>query len=289
MIKKKPLKIGVVDSCLEPFYREVLSERYDLTFDKENPDFLFFGDENFGTENLKYSRDKCIKIFHTGENRRPENYDCHYALSFDHNNSSWHYRLTGWSMTPFFYNKHPFFHIANAHNVRHEKTKFCVFIHRNPNCQVRNAVFSEVSKYKKVDSAGTLFNNTGFIVGPEYDEKLDFIKNYKFVFAFENSSYPGYLTEKIMDAFYVNSVPLYWGSPTVDLDFNENSFINAGKFRTIQDLVNYIIEVDNNDELYEKIISQPKFKHGVIPSALFYDNFLNWFDATVYNKINMRQ
>ena len=285
---KKKLKIGIVDSCSADFYKEILALRYDLTIDQENPDFLFFGDENFGTINLQYSKDKCIKIFHTGENRRPENYDCHYAMTFDHNLNPWHYRLPGWALVPFFYKKYEFTHILNAHNIKHPKTKFCVFMHRNPNNNLRNIFFHELCKYKKVDSAGPLFNNVGFLLGDQYDAKLDFIKDYKFVLSFENSSYPGYVTEKIMDGFYVNSIPIYWGSATVDLDFNEDAFINAGKFHSIQSVIDHIIKIDNDDALYNNMISQTKFKYGICPPSMIYDNFLNWFDATVYNRINMR-
>ena len=208
-MNKKPLRVGFVDVCTSEFYETILAQRYDLTIDNDNPNFLFFGDENFGTRNLQYSKDKCIKIFHTGENRRPENYDCHYAMTFDHNPNPWHYRLPGWALVPFFYKKFQFDHIFNAHNIKHLKTKFCVFIHRNPNNNVRNAVFHELCKYKKVDSAGPLFNNIGHVISPDYDAKLDFIKDYKFVLSFENSPHPGYVTEKIMDGFYVNSVPIY--------------------------------------------------------------------------------
>jgi hypothetical protein len=287
-MQKKPLKIGYVDTCSSEFFETILSTRYDLIIDHENPDFLFFGDENFGTRNLQYSKDKCIKIFHTGENRRPENYDCHYAMTFDHNLSPWHYRFPSWALVPFYYKKQDFNHIFNAHNLKYEKNKFCVFIHRNPNNNVRNFVFHELCKYKKVDSAGPLFNNIGYTISTDYDAKLDFIKNYKFVFSFENSPSPGYVTEKIMDAFYVNSIPIYWGSATVDLDFNENSFIDAGKFSNAKELIDRIISIDNNDEMYYNITSQPKFKHNIAPSCMIYDNFLNWFDAIVFNKLYMR-
>jgi hypothetical protein len=126
------------------------------------------------------------------------------------------------------------------------------------------------------------------VISPDYDAKLDFIKDYKFVLSFENSPHPGYVTEKIMDGFYVNSVPIYWGSATVDLDFNEASFINAGKFDSLQSLIDHIVKVDNDDSMYNTMISESKLKHNIPPSCLIYENFLNWFDAIVYNKIYMR-
>ena len=91
-----------------------------------------------------------------------------------------------------------------------------------------------------------------------------------------------------MDGFYVNSVPIYWGSATVDLDFNPESFINAGNFDSLESFIDHVIKIDNDDNLYNDMISQPKLKYGIPPSCMIYDNFLNWFDAVVYNKIYAR-
>lgn len=281
---KKHLRLGFADTCSTQFFVDTLSTRFDIIIDNDKPDFLIFGDENFGTTNTRFSKNDCIKIFHTGENRRPENYDCHYALSFDHTFEPWHYRLPGWALVPFGYKKYPFTHIFAVHQQKEPKSKFCVFIHRNPSNQLRNHFFNELSKYKKVDAAGPLFNNIGHVIGSDYDAKLDFIKDYKFVLAFENSSYPGYVTEKIMDGFYVNSIPVYWGSPTVGLDFNTEAFLNAHDFGTVENLINRIIEIDKDDELYYNMTAQPKFRHNIAPYPLVYDNYLNWFESIVYNK-----
>lgn len=43
------------------------------------------------------------------------------------------------------------------------------------------------------------------------EDKQKTLKKYSFVLAFENSDFPGYITEKIIDAFKSGSVPLYWG------------------------------------------------------------------------------
>ena len=283
-MNKKPLKLAFVDTCSSEFFMTVLGTRFDITLEDRNPDFLIFGDENFGTSNRLFSKEKCIKIFHTGENRRPENYDCHYAMTFDHNYNNWHYRLPGWALVPFGYKKLPFDHIFNVHTNLEKKTKFAVFIHRNPRNNIRNEFFLELSKYKKVDAAGPVFNNIGFVIGSDYDAKLDFIKDYKFVLSFENSPHPGYVTEKIMDGFYVNSIPIYWGSQTVDIDFNPKSFINCHDYENMGRVIDRIIEVDNNDDLYYNYVSQPKFRHNLPPKEMMYDNFLNWFESVVYEK-----
>lgn len=38
------------------------------------------------------------------------------------------------------------------------------------------------------------------------------MRRYKFTIAFENQSYPGYVTEKIADALMAGTVPIYWGA-----------------------------------------------------------------------------
>jgi hypothetical protein len=42
-------------------------------------------------------------------------------------------------------------------------------------------------------------------------DKLQTLREYNFVLAFENTDYPGYITEKIIHAFMAGTVPLYWG------------------------------------------------------------------------------
>jgi hypothetical protein len=161
------LILGVTDTHehLAQFFMSVLGTRYNVEIvdpNKETPEILLFGDDNFGSNNTNFSRKDCIKLFYTGENRRPENFDCDYAISFDHNFEPWHYRLPlyviyMWALeyihnTPYDYN-----YIFNP--VVKEKTDFCSFVVSNPNCIERNEFFKKLHAIKHVDSAGKLYNN----------------------------------------------------------------------------------------------------------------------------------
>ena len=89
------LRLGITDTHehLAEFFISVLGSRYDVELvdvDQDTPDVLLFGDNNFGNKNMKFSRNDCIKLLYTGENQRPEDYDCDYAISFDHNFEPWH-------------------------------------------------------------------------------------------------------------------------------------------------------------------------------------------------------
>lgn len=81
-------------------------------------------------------------------------------------------------------------------------------------------------------------------------DKLDFISQYKFNIAIENYSKPGYTTEKIMESFVSDTVPIYWGNPLINEDFNPSAFINLHDFFSIEDAVQRIVEIDNNDKEY---------------------------------------
>ena len=104
-----------------------------------------------------------------------------------------------------------------------------------------------------------------------------FMQDYKFSIAFENSSYPGYTTEKILHAMLANTVPIYWGNPQVAKDFNPNSFINCHDFKDLDSVVDYIKKVDQNDDLYRQYLAEPFFKNNEVPLHLQETTIVNWF------------
>ena len=143
----RKLKLGFTDTHdhLAQFFSSILANRFDVEIDNENPEYLIFGDENFGTNNKKFNRSDVVKIFYTGENRRPENYDCDYAITFDHNFNNWHYRLPlyviyQWSLEQIHKTKYSYYHLLGD-NEPQEKTDFASFVVSNGNCKERNEFF----------------------------------------------------------------------------------------------------------------------------------------------------
>ena len=85
-----------------------------------------------------------------------------------------------------------------------EKTKFCNFIYSHQGCRDRENFYRLLSEYRRIDSPGAVFNNMpGLSARRDRDwfgEKVEFMRPYKFSIVFENSSYPGYTTEKLLSA-----------------------------------------------------------------------------------------
>lgn len=287
----KKLKIQFIDTwdaCVQ-FFVDVLSNYYDIEITND-AEFLLFCDENFGNSNLAYSKNDVTKILFTGENRRPDDYDCNYAITFDHNFNHWHYRLPlyvmdMWAIEVFHkMSSRPYGYLFQKNTVNvSDKTEFCAFVHRNSNNPIRNNFFKKLNSIKTVNSAGKLFNNTGLDL-PDVPSKIDYFTKHKFSLCFENSSHPGYITEKILHGFYGNTIPIYWGSRTAAKDFNPGAYLNYFDYKNEDVLIQKIMELDSNDDLYHRIVNAPKFLYNIPNECVILNNFLNWFDAVVYEK-----
>jgi hypothetical protein len=129
----------------------------------------------------------------------------------------------------------------------------------NPHSKKRISFFKTLSQHKHIASGGKVLNN----IDDKVDDKISFLKKFKFNIAFENSQYPGYVTEKIVEAFMARTVPIYWGAPDVSLEFNPKSFINISDFDSDEDAIKYIINLDKDE--YDKYLLQNPFINGIVP------------------------
>jgi alpha(1,3/1,4) fucosyltransferase len=254
----KELKINFTDfwpnyDKKDNYFYNLLETNYDLVID-ENPDLLFYS--SFGHDYLNY---KCTRIFYTGENKRPDFTACDFAFTFDFLEHKKHFRLPLYSI---YIDHHHMLSQLEYKKTREEaaliwkgKTKFCCMVVSNPNCTKRIEFFKYLSTYKPVDSGGNVLNN----VGGQVANKAAFIKEYKFVISFENSLQDGYTTEKIMEPILQDCIPIYWGNKLVDRDFNSQRFLDYNQFKSEEDLIKRILEIDQNDDLAIDMIMQSTF------------------------------
>ncbi len=144
------------------------------------------------------------------------------------------------------------------------KRKFCNFVYSNTifgeNAKRRIEFCKELSKYKPVDCPGQVLNNMKHAIssrnGNWVKGKLDFIRNYKFTIAFENHILNGYSTEKLYHPLLVKSVPIYSGDPNIKNYYNNKAFINVDDYKSWDDAIEYIVKLDNDDELYMQMIKE---------------------------------
>lgn len=111
-----------------------------------------------------------------------------------------------------------------------------------------------LSLYKKVDMGGRYKNNVGRV-----RNKIEFLKAYKFSIAMENSEGDGYSSEKILQSFLSGTIPIYYGNYIIDEYINPKSFILIKGNKDINSKIKYIEKIDNNNELYKKILKEKVF------------------------------
>lgn len=202
-----------------------------------------------------FAPDHSIKIFYTIENLAPDFNACDYAIGFE-----WMQFEDRYMRFPLYYwyprinelmeNKH---HLS-IEKIKQKKARFCDITVSNTNrAPIYKELFDALSKYKPVDSGGAWNNN----IGEKVKDKLAFNEMHKFSIVCENSAHSGYTTEKIVEAFAANCIPIYWGDPSVARVFNPKAFINVSDFSSVEEVVEYVKKVDMDDELYESMLREP--------------------------------
>lgn len=233
----------------------------------EDADVMFFS--LFGNENGRYK--DCKKIFFTGENVRPNFKRCDYSLTFDADeHEGKNFRLPLWYLyidwfevnsydnpdwlipESYLYNDNEF--------TQKKKDKFCSIVYGKQIESRINAIQNISSNYKQVDVFGKANPNYYLPDGEKY--KLDLISNYKFSLCYENSVTPGYHTEKLLHGKVAGNIPIYYGDKSIGEDFNPDCFINAVDMSD-EELIQKIIELDQSDNLYNKMAKEPIFTEKV--------------------------
>lgn len=246
----KTVKIKYVDFWKgfnpDDFYiHQALKEKYNVSLSND-PDILIYS--CFGNRHRKYH---CTKLFYTGENIIPNFNECDYAIGFCYMEfEDRYFRSPNYLMERKYFNN--LMQINKDKKIK--KDKFCIMINSNPSAMERIKIFNEISKYKRVDSGGKTLNNIGYRV----KDKIKESKKYKFSIAVENSKSSGYCTEKIVDAFASNTIPIYYGDPNVFKIFNKKAFVYIEDINQIDAAIEEIKRIDNNDKLYEKYLREKK-------------------------------
>jgi len=203
----------------------VVASEYEF-IESDQPDFVIFGPYGSDVPKGAFTR-----IGYFCENMKPDMSICDWAFGTRYEEEVDHprYRRIQWHG---FDSKSLVKSRLNVDEVIRRKTRFCNFVYSN-RVPFRERLCAELSRYKRVDAPGKSMNNMAGIdsdngnSGDMWQRKRAFISQYKFTIAFENSSYPGYHTEKLLDPMMVYSLPIYWGNPNIDRHFNPNSFVNA--------------------------------------------------------------
>lgn len=223
---------------------------------------------------LKY-RKKGINIFFSGENLHADRFNAYLpycnvnaydlSLGFDKNNSEKYCRHPLW--IHYMFEPESTYEdikrrVSELSDFKPDnRTKFCSMVASHDWNGIRGQIFDTLSSKYSIDSSGNFRKNTDRLKIVFDDNKVDFIKEYKFNICPENSNADGYVTEKIFESIAAGCIPIYWGSnnePELDV-LNKNAILFWNPTGDNNSTISNIDELMANESKYLDFVSQPKF------------------------------
>ncbi len=244
-----------IEKAVSPIMAE-----YGAVYDHDKPDILFF--DTCTGRYLNYANGSATMVGWYGENIYPNFNIAHYSISHvrsrcgGRNFYSPRYVYSTLRDVP-----------ALPHCAREAQRPFAIFIASHDSvgygASLRKSFVEYVqSRYKRVDCPGKVLHNIDMAeeLGAPFCKdwqvrKQRVLSRYKFVFAFENTNTDGYITEKLIDAFLANTVPIYWGSEGNLAPFPKEAVICANDYESFDSLLARIKQVDQDEALYRQILA----------------------------------
>lgn len=215
-----------------------------------------------------------FNIWVTFENRRPPHSNYDLTLSFDsdsYNDQNYYFPLIYQYMdikgNDSSYAKHQIkpetamFKRSISKDQLLQKNNFLVSFINNPH-PIRMRALQSLSKIDRVFTYGRLFDN--------YEvDKISKSQEFWFSLCFENDLYPGYVTEKVLEAWLGWTIPLYWGNDANSI-LNPEAIINLANFSSMEDFVMHVTNLYRDRDKMISMINQPllikDFKFGDLVS-----------------------
>ncbi len=207
----------------------------------------------------KYPKEKLLLFLWEPPSVMPENYRTDYHEQFS-KVYTWNDSLVDnqkyWKLF------HPVLIPMIQESISFEKKKLCTLIACNKWSAHPNELYSERSRViqfyesqhsDEFDLYGKWWPNNCKVYKGQIARKVDFLKLYKFAYAYENiKGVPGYVTEKIFDCFHAGCVPVYYGASNIALSIPKECFIDRTDFKSDEELYNYLKSMNEVD--YQRYI-----------------------------------
>ena len=276
--KKEPIKFyNWIGESNGYWFRKFINQTELLRDSKKSIAFFSL----FGGKLPIYLNRSNVKVFFTGENihrnefghdfTRYENYgfDCgiDLALGFDcnYNNHNHNYlRFPLWTLyeIPSTTDAGEIKSICDnlSYHSLKESLRFCSLVSQHDPNGLRKEIYDALSGLGEISCGGRFLNNTDELKTIYQDDKILYLKQFKFNICPENTNVEGYVTEKIFQSIQSGSVPIYWGSnndPEPEI-LNKDAIIFWNKGGDNTAVVRLIEDLNKSPKLYKEFYEQPR-------------------------------
>lgn len=233
----------------------------------------------WGNLNITKINNQVPKIFYTMENLgdyKPEyaDYcvnDMDLTLGCKYLDNSKHFRLPYWYLniiepTATYYDVKEMIERINHNTTRYaHNKKFASMIASHNNIQLLRGVDREkmvhlFNQINQVECAGKFLNNTDELQTKFHNDKIEYLKKFKFNLCPENSSGNGYVTEKIFNAIQAGCIPIYWGGKNPEPEILNHDAIIFYDPKNPENSFNQVFELWQNEKLYKEFCHIPPFR-----------------------------
>ena len=148
----------------------------------------------------------------------------------------------------------------SAQNHSYDDRKYCAYLCSH-NDRGRRKIYEQFSTIGRVDCDGKLFHNNDELKTVFNDDKLAYLRQYRFNLTPENTNHQGYVTEKLFEAICAGCIPIYHGSdnnPEPDV-LNKNAIVFIEVGAENKDAVDMVRFLNASKDAYLHYASQKRF------------------------------
>lgn len=138
--------------------------------------------------------------------------------------------------------------------------KDAVVIARHDVFGLRHKICNDIKYDLNISYAGKWNNTTDDLWQVYNNNKIEYMRNFRFNICAENINAPNYVTEKLFDAFLAGVIPIYYGAnniPEINV-INQDRIIFWDFNGDNEENLKLIRQLKSNEDLYNKFINQPK-------------------------------
>lgn len=229
-----------------------------------------------------------VKIFQTRENTHvPESYwqqfeDIHLkepslnlSLGFDYYDHPRYLRFPYWLEHMFgpTATKEDIERFVQDHNISNptKRKKGCAFICKKDYFGDRAQMADLVEQIIPISYPSDFRHNDDDMRGKYGDDKIAYLRQFRFNLCPENSNNRGYVTEKIFEAIKAGCVPIYWGNegyPEPDI-LNPKAIVYMDKEKPEEGLA-LLRKLYEDPKAYAAFAAQPRFLPGAAEKIYAY-------------------
>ena len=189
------------------------------------------------------------------------------SLGFDYTEHPKHLRFPYWLEAIFgvMATRESITELVRAHNYSDStnRGKECAFICKKDYFGDRAIMADMVAQIMPISYPSDFRHNDDEMRGKYGDDKIAYLRQFKFNLCPENSNNRGYVTEKIFEAIKAGCVPIYWGNegyPEPDI-LNPKAIVYLDRDNPEEGL-SLLRKLYESSEEYAKFAAQPRFLPG---------------------------